>query len=146
MKEWLGVDLDGTLAEYDGWVSHDHIGAPIQEMVTRVRKVLKEGTEVRIFTARCYPIVEVVRCVTSLEDLYQKYLLTTADNATNFHQLRGTMKAIPAIRQFSMEAFGLVLPITCVKDYGMSELWDDRAVGVLPNTGQLLSPSRRGFA
>jgi hypothetical protein len=28
-----------------------------------------------------------------------------------------------------------VLPITNVKDYGMYELWDDRAKQVVPNTG-----------
>jgi hypothetical protein len=28
------------------------------------------------------------------------------------------------------------LEVTCVKDFAMIELWDDRAVGVLMNTGQ----------
>lgn len=37
---------------------------------------------------------------------------------------------------------GRVLPVTCVKDYGMIELWDDRAVQVTPNTGVPLDPSR----
>ena len=28
------------------------------------------------------------------------------------------------------------LEVTCVKDYGMVELWDDRAVQVVPTTGE----------
>ena len=31
---------------------------------------------------------------------------------------------------------GRVLPVTCVKDFGMVELWDDRAVQVVPNDGR----------
>ena len=49
---WIGVDLDGTLAVYDGWVSADHIGEPVPEMVSLVRNLLAKGEEVRIFTAR----------------------------------------------------------------------------------------------
>jgi hypothetical protein len=55
---WIGVDLDGTLAEYHGWKGPEleHIGAPIPLMLERVRRWLDEGREVRIFTARaCIP-------------------------------------------------------------------------------------------
>ena len=51
-KNWIGVDLDGTLAYYDGWKGKDHIGQPIQIMVERVKKWLMEGKRVKIFTAR----------------------------------------------------------------------------------------------
>ena len=51
MSGWIGVDLDGTLAEYQRWVDGS-IGAPIPAMVERVRAWLAEGREVRIFTAR----------------------------------------------------------------------------------------------
>jgi hypothetical protein len=47
---WIGVDLDGTLAHYDG--PGPDIGAPIPAMVARVRMMLAIGFEVRIFTAR----------------------------------------------------------------------------------------------
>lgn len=48
---WYGVDLDGTLAEYESgqW---PEIGKPIMPMVNRVKAWLAEGKEVRIFTAR----------------------------------------------------------------------------------------------
>ena len=49
---WIGVDLDGTLAEYDGWRGPDHIGKPVPLMLSRVRRWLAEGSEVRILTAR----------------------------------------------------------------------------------------------
>ena len=32
----IAVDLDGTLARYDGWKGIDHIGDPIPLMVSRV--------------------------------------------------------------------------------------------------------------
>lgn len=53
---WIGVDLDATLAHYEGWKGAGHIGAPIPAMVERVRAWLKAGKEVKIFTARaCVP-------------------------------------------------------------------------------------------
>jgi hypothetical protein len=50
--KWIGVDLDGTLAHHEGWVSESHIGAPIPLMVERVKLWLSQGQDVRIFTAR----------------------------------------------------------------------------------------------
>lgn len=55
-KGHILVDLDGTLAQYDGWKGVEHIGEPIQTMLARVRSWVKQGIEVRIFTARaCDP-------------------------------------------------------------------------------------------
>lgn len=56
-KGWIGVDLDGTLAIYDGWQGPLYIGAPIPAMVERVKRWLAEGREVRVFTARAYDLV-----------------------------------------------------------------------------------------
>jgi phosphoribosylamine--glycine ligase len=50
LEGWLGVDLDGTLAEYSGY--KDEIGAPIPKMVSRVKRWIAEGKQVRILTAR----------------------------------------------------------------------------------------------
>lgn len=49
---WIGVDLDGTLAHYDGWHGEHEIGEPISKMANRVRVWLIQGKDVRIFTAR----------------------------------------------------------------------------------------------
>jgi hypothetical protein len=45
-------------------------------------------------------------------------------------------KPHPAIRKFSMDNFGKILPITNVKDRHMQMLLDDRAVGIRRNEGE----------
>ena len=47
---WIGVDLDGTLAEYTGDISY--IGKPILPMLDRVKKWIADSSEDRILTAR----------------------------------------------------------------------------------------------
>ncbi len=32
---WIGVDLDGTLAHYEGWNGANHIGEPLAPMLER---------------------------------------------------------------------------------------------------------------
>ena len=54
-RGWIGVDLDGTLAYYDGWKGPEAIGEPIPRMVDRVLGWVNEGREVRILTARVSP-------------------------------------------------------------------------------------------
>jgi 2'-5' RNA ligase len=49
---WTGVDLDGTLAQYDGFKGAETIGAPVAKMVEHVKKLLAAGEDVRIFSAR----------------------------------------------------------------------------------------------
>jgi hypothetical protein len=51
-KRWIGVDLDGTLAAYDGWSDASKIGKPIKPMITRVREWIRKGIIVKLFTAR----------------------------------------------------------------------------------------------
>lgn len=104
--DWIGVDLDGTLAYYDGWQGAEHIGPPVPAMLDRVKRWRAEGKQVRIFTARVH---------------YSGGPLPTA---------------LDAIQQWCEEHLGEVLPVTCEKDYGMVELWDDRAVQVEANTGR----------
>lgn len=50
---WIGCDLDGTLAEYDGiWRGYEHIGEPIPLMMLIIKSHLAKGDTVKIFTAR----------------------------------------------------------------------------------------------
>lgn len=114
-KGWIGVDLDGTLAMYTSWQGVDHVGDPIPAMVDRVKRWLAEGYEVRIFTAR----------------------------VGNFD--REAEIAGKAIRDWTEKHLGQRLAVTCQKDYGMIELWDDRAVQVIPNTGEPVGQSTRGL-
>jgi hypothetical protein len=110
MKPWIGVDLDGTLAVYN-YDPNDpnHIGDPIPSMVERIKKWLQEGTTVKIFTARA-----------------AKKLI------------KGTRKEQKVLIHCWLKKHGLpLLEITNEKDYGMIELWDDRAISVETNTGRI---------
>lgn len=134
-RGWIGVDFDGTLAQYGTWVSPTHCGQPIVPMVERVRRWLAEGREVRIFTARVFPITTAMRPDdrVSIEDANGGRMLEAA-------------AAVEAIRAWCREHLGQVLTVTCVKDYAMVELYDDRCVQVRPNTGELVGNSTRGLA
>lgn len=105
---WIGVDLDGTLAHYDGWKGPQHIGEPVPKMVERVKAWLANGADVRIFTAR------------------------VADIGPEGIAARG------AIKEWCAKHLGQVIPITNQKDIMMVELWDDRCVCVERNTGKIL--------
>lgn len=101
---WIGVDLDGTLAEHKHLPDYK-IGKPIPAMVERVKRWLAEGKEVRIVTAR------VARGWDPRADNWR------------------------ATSQWTVDTFGQQLEVTAEKDPDMIELWDDRAVQVIRNTG-----------
>jgi hypothetical protein len=126
---WIGCDLDGTLAHYDGWVSPTHIGTPIAAMVERVKAFLAAGGEVRIFTARCYPFA-LVRHRGDAGDLV---------SSSTRERLIEAEAAIDAVQDWCERHIGRVLPVTCVKDYAMAVLYDDRAHAVEANTGRMLA-------
>ena len=121
---WIGVDLDGTLAHYDRWVSPTHIGQPVEAMLYRVQHWIDQGRDVRIFTARMWPHHGVIR---------------THEEAFNLEPANPRMaearEAVLAIRTWSKLHVGHHLPITCTKDMAMIQLWDDRCVQVEPNLG-----------
>lgn len=117
MSGWIGVDLDGTLAEYAGWGKNNSliegIGEPVPAMVDRVKAWLAAGRDVRIFTARVYPdgrkeALDPVAVTEKIQNWCELYI-------------------------------GQKLPVTCAKDFRMVELWDDRCVRVEMNTGRILS-------
>jgi hypothetical protein len=107
---WIAVDLDGTLAEYHGWQGVDHVGAPVKLMVDRVKRWIAEGKDVRIFTARMHGH--------GMPDLQG-----------------GIVDVKQPIEKWCARHLGRVLPVTNIKDFGMIELWDDRAIQVVPNHG-----------
>jgi len=112
VRGWIGVDLDGTLAEYSGWVSPWHVGEPIPLMVNRVKKWLVSGRDVRIMTARVSrPATEATgQSVAQLEE---------------------------PIKKWCVEVFGVELPVTSEKDIHMAVLYDDRCVRIESNTGRV---------
>jgi len=44
-------------------------------------------------------------------------------------------ETVATIQAWCVEHIGQSLPVTCCKDFGMIELWDDRCVQVAQNTG-----------
>ena len=98
---WIGVDLDGTLAKHDLWVSKHHIGKPIPQMLNRVKMWVDRGIRVKIVTARA----------------------CEADG-------------IPPVKSWLKKQGLPDLEVTNEKDFAMIELWDDRAIQVIPNTGR----------
>lgn len=103
-KGWVGVDLDGTLAEHKlEWSGG--IEAPVTHMVDRVKRWLAAGVDVRIVTARVHPDWD--------RDLQQSDM----------------------IQKWCLEHLGQRLVVTCMKDPNMLELWDDRAIAIVRNTG-----------
>lgn len=48
----IAVDLDGTLAEYDGWKGEDHIGAPRLLARESMQKLKQAGYKIIIWTVR----------------------------------------------------------------------------------------------
>ncbi|EBH1270293.1 hypothetical protein FKC36_11210 [Salmonella enterica] len=96
---WIGVDFDGVLAvRVPGQGSR--LGKPISPMVARVKGWLRDGYDVRVFTARANDRQQVKQV--------KKWL---NDNGLGD------------------------LVVTNIKDEGLIELWDDRAVRVVSNTG-----------
>lgn len=108
-KEWIGFDLDRTLAYYDHWQGLEHIGEPIPQMLQLLKYHLSLGHRVKIFTAR----------------------VCNMDGKAEY--------ALKFIEEWCMKHIGQVLEVTCTKDYSMILLYDDRCKQVLPNQGIIVS-------
>lgn len=131
MSGWWAVDFDGTLAEYDGWQGPGHVGRPIMRTVRRVKHWLKDGKDVRIFTARVYVPENPGDCATEAElTVYWARKVEAAESLT-------------AIQDFCREQFGQILPVTCQKDFSTVLILDDRALQCYPNTGELVQERLR---
>jgi hypothetical protein len=117
---WIGVDLDGTLAEWHGDI--DTIGAPLMPMVREVTRWLSEGRMVKIMTAR-------VACTGEYVEVSQRH---------DDEQFAATQKRM--IEEWCLKNIGMVLPVVCSKDFGMIALYDDRAIPVKHNVGTIGTP------
>ena len=49
----IAVDLDGTLAQYDGWKGIDHIGDPLPGAKEFLQALKDKGFSIEIYTTRC---------------------------------------------------------------------------------------------
>lgn len=124
-KGWIGVDFDGTLAHYEGW-NGGELGEPVGEMLFRVKKWIADGRTVKIFTARVGE-TGLRNAVGGVDD-------------KAFADEQRTL-----IQDWCEKHVGVRLEVTAQKDFGMIELWDDRAVQVEANTGRPIGPSTRGL-
>ena len=114
---WVGVDLDGTLAHYDGW-NGGTIGEPVATMLERVAGWIAQGLEVRIFTARVAASG-----------------MTKWNGEVDSDEFADQQRKM--IQDWTERHLGARLPVTATKDFRMLELWDDRAVSVQINTGKI---------
>lgn len=110
---WIAVDLDGTLAYYTKFQGIAHIGAPIPKMVARVKKWLDDGYRVAIFTARA----------------------SRLDHPTDY------LIATKYVEEWAERYIGRQLLVTAEKSSKFIAFYDDRAIGVEKNTGELKSES-----
>lgn len=113
MSGWIGVDLDGTLAQDEpGKPFHPYsIGEPVPLMLEFVKQLVTEGKKVKIFTAR----------MAVKDPLEQKRRATIIQDWCETHGLPR-------------------LEVTNIKDTGMRALYDDRAFHVIRNTGKIITP------
>jgi len=112
-KAWIGSDLDGTLAKYDGWKGWQHIGEPIPEMVERLKGYMARGLTVKIWTARASKV-------------------SLAKNNLQFEQME------KVIQDWTEKVFGKRLEVVTEKDCNMLFCFDDSVVQVDPNTGKII--------
>ncbi len=136
---WIGVDLDGTLAEWGEGTSNPgdvlRIGNPLPRMVQRVKQLLAEGVEVRIFTARVGPATDQ-ECVQAFQGrgVHPPYPGEIGPlPQRDWDNYQRTL-----IEDWCRVHLGYVLPITATKDFHMYQLYDDRCVEMVPNTGRTL--------
>lgn len=100
--------------DFDGTLCRDDMGTwpepgePVPVMLERVRRWLEQGQEVRIVTARA----------------------SSSNGLRAFH--------VRTIKEWCVKHLGRELDVTAEKDFGMIELWDDRAVQVVKNDGTSL--------
>ena len=122
---WIGVDLDGTLAIYNGW-GDGALGEPVGEMLFRVKKWIADGRTVKIFTAR-------------VGETGLRNNIGGVDDKSFADEQR------ILIQDWCEKHIGMRLEVTAQKDFGMIELWDDRAVQVEMNTGRPIGKSTRNL-
>lgn len=106
---WYGFDLDGTLAEHAEGAGIDTIGRPIPTMVERLKQHRADGYQVKIVTAR----------VCDMGGIDQK------------------ARQASMIAAWCLEHLGFEPEVTNEKDFAMIALYDDRAIGVVRNTGRI---------
>ena len=139
---WIGFDLDGTLAKYDGWKGIDHIGEPVKPMVDLMKRMHDEGKVVKIMTARVAPKekpeVERNPFIGRLNpDYAEAYIKSQEEHPSGFYSLV-SWSAREFVSDWCLKNLGFLPEIVYQKDHLMLELYDDRVKQVVPNEGWLV--------
>lgn len=113
---WIGVDLDGTLAEVFPARGIGWIGDPVPSMVQRVKDWVAAGRDVRIVTAR-------------VSGTAMREMSSFIDTGRQVEFQRGM------IDMWMDKHLGMRLPVTCDIQFGLLEYWDDRSIPVIRNKG-----------
>lgn len=109
VESWVGFDFDGTLAVYDRWRGDEHLGKPVELMVHRVQNYIERGYTCKVFTTR---VAE--------------------------EEGRDVARCRRLIEDWTEAHIGTRLEVTNIKDKGMLQLFDDRCVQVIKNTGKIV--------
>jgi hypothetical protein len=111
MKRLIGVDLDGTLAIQEDPYNPKTIGPPVARMLLKVRRELKKGNHVWIFTSRV---------------------------STWMHKPQEIRATTKLIDKWCKRWLGQELIVTAEKHPEM-EIWDNRARQVRLNKGTFVT-------
>ena len=114
---WVGFDLDGTIAQYTTFQGWDKIGPPVPGFVNLIKKLRALGVQCKILTARA-----------SAE--------SRALNDITFEQVE------KVIQDWTEKYIGERLPVVTEKGAAMICFFDDSAIQVDKNTGNLTAGSR----
>jgi hypothetical protein len=116
--DYMSVDFDGTLQIRPRNEPLTVLGEPIWPMVNLVKSWLADGMKVKIMTARVSPIQRGMNDYKSVASfiMEQEYL----------------------IQEWCEKYIGQKLPVTCSKDTYMYQLYDDRAVCIEHNKGNII--------
>lgn len=113
-KKWIGFDFDGTIAHtVKGKFKPEHIGEPIPKMIFLLKQYINDGKEVKIFSAR-------VSTNGTIPSIYNALL-------SRFYMNKWCIKHI-----------GRKIDIVCQKDFLMVKLYDDLAIRVIKDTGEIV--------
>ena len=153
---WIGFDLDGTLAKYDGWQGIDHIGEPIEAIVRLAKKFHAEGKRIKILTARVSPRPHPETAKTrypmyagddigDVPEYAARWMLGMRKAGHENDQVEACAfyfkkewTARDFIADWCLENLGFLPEIVHEKDHLMLELYDDRVKQVVPNKGILV--------
>lgn len=120
---WVGFDFDGTLAFYERW--DGSIGLPVPRMLAKAKRLVEKGVEVRIVTARAH----------AWETAPATVFIFPEGTVMNPAKLELYERDVKPVEDWTEKHLGKRLQVTCMKDYRMVLLYDDRAVSVQENIG-----------